>query len=166
MDHNKFTHQMTGQWITQSTNYPLSSYSINSSKLMNRMTWINISDQTHHISSIKQSINRINMKDSIYLYKVQFTDAFNVMNNYYVALLYETTGQVCLWKLNNKLEPINQFIIQNYSTYHLSLMSSIGNITILEKIYFLNTNVKIIKSIIKRANKYVATSFSSEIRIS
>jgi len=40
------------------------------------------------------------------------------------------------------------------------------NITITEKIYFLNSNLKVIKTIVKKDKKDIAISFSSEIRIS
>nr|QHO64189.1 Chromophore lyase [Lympha mucosa] len=57
------------------------------------------------------------------------------------------------------------FILHSNSVNYISLINQIGQLTIFEKVWFVNSNLRLSISLIKKKNKYLLTSFTSEIKI-
>jgi len=66
-----------------------------------------------------------------------------------------------------KLEHKTINILSHYtnSKNHLSLKTNIGSLTNIEKVWFVNPNLRLGMSFIKKGNKCVAITFSSDIKI-
>lgn len=166
MDVDIFTHKMTGRWVAQSTNYSLMDNYTLFNTFRNQVTWTYIKNHEKYMNFLLPKLQIEYIIDRIDLYSITFKDNNYSQRKYYVGLLKQKSNQFHLLKFNDKFDVINKFIIQDYSRNYLSLISYINNITVLQKIYFLNNNVKVIKSIAKKYNQYMGTYFSSEIRIS
>ena len=169
MNYNIFTNQMTGKWIAQSTNYYLrQNNNTIPQTFVNQVQWTCLQNYKDYIDILTQSFLITGMKSLISLYYVEFTDSRDFQEAYYIVCLQGSSNQMCLLKFNKKFDFINKFILQDCSKNYFSVFSQINNsdITIIQKIYFLNNNVKMTRSIIKKYNQYIATSFSSAIRIS
>ena len=167
MDYDIFTHQMTGRWIAQSSNY-FSFYNQDSFSctFTNQVEWTYLFDHDKYIDIIKKNIQAPNIQNYLSLYRIKLISKEYSNRIYYAVLLKSKANQTCLLKFNEELTLINNFFIQDYSKNNFCLVSHVKDLRIIEKIYFLNDNVKVIKSIIRKNNKYIATSFSSEIKIS
>lgn len=166
MNCNIFTSRMKGKWITQSSNYlSLHNKHYASKTLANQIDWIYLSNYDKYINFIEQNIYTGSL-DYFSLYRINYINQKYLHKIHYAVLLKEKEHPAYLLKFNETFNLINRFLIQYYSEDNICLISRIKDVTIIEKIYFLNTNVKVIKSIIKKDNQYIATSFSSEIKIS
>ena len=163
-----FMDRMVGKWVSQSTYYTSSSNrnsrNIFSKTLINQVKWSNVNNNKTIINSIKKQVNKEKIKNHIRLYKIESNNNHTFIS--YIAFFKNQENNLCLVKFNQALQQVNSFIFVKVSNSHLCLISQVYDITILEKIYFLNTNVKLVKSITKKSNKCILTSFSSEIKIS
>lgn len=166
MNENIFTNQMTGKWITQSTHYSILDNVVNYNTYINYINWTYIPNYENYAQYIFSSLQTKNRIHSIFLYKVKYNQINYGIKTYYVTLLEYKFRKAYILKFDERFNLMNKFKIKNHSNNNLYLISQIDDLTILEKIYFLNTNVKIIKSVIQKNKEYIATSFSSEIRIS
>jgi len=167
MDYNLFTKQMTGDWIAQSTNYYLTNHiNQNFYTLNNQIKWTDIKEKEVYLDLIRTILKKEDIVKYISLYKIESIDVNSLSNLSYILLSQKTSKQICLFKFNKRFHLMNQFTLKDYSKNYLCLSSDIRNIRVIEKIYFLNNNVKIIKSIIKKNNQCIGASFSSEIKIS
>lgn len=166
MDVDIFTNQMTGQWIAQSTSYSLLNNSNSSQTFINNFTWAYIENNKKYIDLLLPKLQIEYVTDQAYLYTVEFKGNKYHQNKYYVVLLKQNSDSSVLLKLNYKFQIINRFIVKYCSTKSLSLISYIDQVKVFQQIYFLNKNVKIIKSIVKKKDQNIGTYFSSEIRIS
>ena len=166
MNIDLFTKQMIGNWIIQTTNYSsLKDLSINST-YKNKIKWIDIKDYRPYLHSLLPNLKQEYIIQNIKLYLIELADQNFVQYQYYALLLSDKYNNTFLLKFDVKFQLIIKFAIQDCAENYLSMISEINGLTIINKIYFLNTNLKVIKSIIKNHEKYMATSFSSEIRIS
>lgn len=161
MDSNNFAKQMTGTWITQSTYYSLLNIRGISCNFVNKIDWLYLKN---HIKYLKSLSNK-NQKN-IYLYYVQLNNHRKKNTNYYLTLQIDKFNKVSLFKFDTSLRLVNQFFIHEIAENYLCLLAYVNSYEVLQKIYFLNQNVKLIKVTIKRQDCYIGTSFTSEIRIS
>lgn len=155
---------LTGQWIVQSANYSLLMHPDYKSLFVNQIQWKYIKKHKPCLKSIKRHLNEEHADNiSVYSIKPRYGKMYNA---YYVVFIYQGSSIKSLIKLDQNFAFLNQFMIQSQSCNYLTIKSFKNGIFIVEKIYFLNRNLKLIKSTIQKSNKYAGTSFSSEIRIS
>jgi len=167
MNIKNFSHQMSGLWISQSTNYSLLQ---NQDKISNTHTnkikWTDVSNNLESFKWMQNNLKEKYHKNVISLCQVDFSNSQLNHQRYYVLLCQDKFSQIFLVKFNQNLLLINKFKIQVLASNYICLTSKTNTATVIEKIYFLNDKVKLIKSVVKKHNKYVATYFSSEIKIS
>lgn len=167
MDVKKFSVQMGGLWISQSTNYSLlKTQGKAPHTLTNKIKWTNISNDIELLQYVKANLRKEYCKNLISLYQVDFPNSQFNSQMYYTILFEDKFDQIHLIKFNKNLHLINKFKVQVLNSNYICLMSVLDHFTLIEKIFFLNDKVKLVKSVIKKQNKYVATYFSSEIKIS
>ena len=166
MRSNYFIERITGEWIIQSTNYPLLNMDEISYNFVNKIKW-------HHIQDNKKSFymffkhNQIDLlQEKSRLYSVQLVSDNKNNKNYYIALITNQLNQSFLLKFDMSFNIINKFFIKKIDKNFLYLSAFINKFEVLQKIYFLNDNVKLIKVTIKKGSHYIGTVFTSEIRIS
>lgn len=153
--------RLTGRWIVQSTNY-----SVSANTLINQVECINIKDCSSYFKSTIDNLEKYEKELSgINLYCMQFKDRHDSNSQYYILLIYQASTLKLVMKFNHSFVFLSKFIVQSQSRNCLTIISCDKNIEVIEKIYFLSRNLKIIKSTIQQDNSYIGTSFSSEIRI-
>jgi len=166
MDFNNFTKQMIGTWITQSTYYSSFNISETSCHFVNRVRWLSLKNNIKYLKLMSKK-NEVNLlQKNIYLYHVQLNNHRKKNNDYYLALKIDQSNRAYLLKFDASFNLINQFFIKEITENYLCLSTYVNNYEILQKIYFLNQNVKLIKVTINKQHYHIGTSFLSEIRIS
>lgn len=157
--------RLIGRWIVQSANYSLLLHPDSKNLFVNQVEWTNIKNSKLYLESIRGCLNKQGKLSKISVYCVKSTSS-QLHSTHYVACVYRGPRLKLLIKLNQDLVFLNQFIVQSQSFNCLTVMSCCNCMVIVEKIYFINRNLKVIKSTIQKSSKYIGTSFSSEIRIS
>lgn len=166
MEFNYFMERMTGEWIIQSTNYPLLKMNQTSYNFVNKVQWHYLQDNKKylHIFFKHNQTNLLQKKSQ--LYSIQLVGDNKNNSNYYIALVTDRLHQSFLLKLDMSFNIINTFFIEKIDKNFLYLSAYINKFKVLQKIYFLNNNVKLIKVIIKKGSFCISTFFTSEIRVS
>jgi len=166
MNYSLFNEQMTGNWIVQSTNYSSKKNSDFIEILTNKVKYTNLINTDFYLKLLSNDLNINYLNKKIEIYCIEFQAKNNEINKQYLLVLNDNNNQTIFLKFNDKFEYLNKFKVQIASKKYLSIVSENKNMKIIEKIYFLNSNLKVIKTIIKKHEKDIAISFSSEIRIS
>ena len=166
MNNNFFIGKMTGNWIVQSTNYSLLNYYKSTDTFINKVKWHNINSNNNDINNLLFHFNRDYTLHNASLYDVEYIKNGISQRVYYILIYNIKSNPSYILKFNSKFDLINKFTIKDVHENYLFTISKVQNITIVEKIYFLHQNLKVIKSIIKKNNQCIGLSFSSEIRIS
>lgn len=166
MNYALFNEQMKGNWIVQSTHYSSKKNSEFIEILTNKVKYTNLINTNFYLKLLSKNLNLNYSNKKTEIYCIEFESKKNEINKQYLLIFHDNNNQTILLKFNHKFEYLNKFKVQIYSKKYLSIVSKNENITIIEKIYFLNINLKVIKTIIKKQKKTIAISFSSEIRIS
>lgn len=162
----KLINQITGTWIAQTTNYSMIKNKANTlNNLTNQIKWVNLSLEDNDSFLIRKKYLLGKKTNFIAIYKKDFITSNYDNQIYYFLFLEDKLGRKYLVKLDKTLKMINRFIVRKYSSNYIYLSSNQDSLTLNEKIYFLNNKVKIVKSMIKKYNQCIATSFSSEIKI-
>ena len=154
-----FIERLLGHWLVQNTIYSLSNNASNTS--VNKISWSIPKDKQKFINSMRKNIDK--QYDQLSLIEI---DNCQIKIIKYILFLYKTKSKTgIILKLNNKFDFLNSssFYIQSYNTLYLDY--NIKNINIIEKLYFINDNLKLIKSTIEQNDQYVTVLFSSEIKI-
>lgn len=166
MNFNFFSDNIAGNWIVQSTHYSSNKKTNFIEILTNEIEYkriININSyQKLWLPYLKS--NYLDNKAEIYSIESKKNNIIAIQQ--YLLILNEDHRTIIVLKFNNKFKVLNKFIIKHYSKKYLSMISQYRNITVSEKIYFLSSNLKIIKTIVTKNKKCCTISFSSEIRIS
>lgn len=166
MESHYFIERMIGEWIIQSTNYPLLEMDQVPCNFVNKVKWHYIQDNKKYLHTFfKQNQTNLLQKKSR-LYSIQLVNNNKNNNNYYIALVADRLNQLFLLKLDMSFNIINTFFIEKIDENFLYLSAYINKFKVLQKIYFLNNNVKLIKVIIKKGSSCIGTFFTSEIRVS
>lgn len=166
MDPRNFTKQMTGSWIAQSTYYSPINIRATSCDFVNRIKWLNIKKTVQYLDSLSKK-NQIDLSsNNIYLYYIQLSNNIYKDGDYYIILMIDQFNQAYLLKFDISFKLINKFLIKEITENYLCLLTYVNTFQVLQKIYFLNRHVKLIKVTIKNQQNYIGTSFTSEIRIS
>ena len=166
MDPNNFTKQMTGDWIAQSTQYSALNIGSPSCDFVNRIKWLYIKNSAQYLNSLSKE-NQINLSpNNIDLYHIQLNNNIYKNGDYYIILMINQFNQAYLLKFDISFKLINKFLIKEIADNYLCLLTYVDTSQVLQKIYFLNQHVKLIKVAIKNQQHYFGTFFTSEIRIS
>ena len=166
MNSNNFTKQMIGTWITQSTYYLSLNIGETSCDFVNRIKWLYLNNHIKYLKLMFKE-NEVNpLQKNISLYHIQLNNNRSKSSNYYLTLKVDQSNRAYLLKFDTSFNLINKFLIKEITENYLCLLAYVHNYEVLQKIYFLNQNVKLIKVTIKKQNYYIGTSFTSEIRIS
>lgn len=162
MNKDRLISQLAGRWIVQTTNYSLLKNFESRALLCNQVHWTHVHEHEPYLSKIKKygSSNSVDM----YCIKSRNSNEMDIIS--YIILLYQGPELSSIIKLDQNFALLNQFLVQDQSEDQLTIVSLEGSVSIVEKICFLNCNLKVIKSTIQRFNKCIGASFSSEIRIS
>jgi hypothetical protein len=166
MKPNNFRQQMTGTWITQSTYYSLLNKNETSCNFVNKIEWLYLKNNLTYLKSLSKN-NQVNfLQKNMDLYHIQLSNKQNKDEDYYLTLQIDPCNKAYLLKFDNSFKLINKFFIKEITDSSLCLLGYVNSYEVLQRIYFLNQNVKLIKVIIKKNQNYIGTSFTSEIRIS
>ena len=149
---NYFIERMMGEWIIQSTNYPLLNMDQNSCNFVNRMKWHYIQDNKKYLPMLSKHHQKNLLQKESQLYSIQMVNDNKNNNNYYIALINDRFNQSFLLKFDISFNIINKFFIEKTDENFLYLSAYINKFKVLQKIYFLNNNVKLIKVIIKKGS--------------
>lgn len=165
MDNNCLISKLTGRWIVQSANYSLLRSTDCTKLFLSQIQWIYLEDCSLYFKSVIDDLNiQCNIKH-IDLYRIESKTSQDLYSVHYIMLAHEGAELSSIIKLDQDFVVLNRFTAHYESSNQLIVTSSSNNMNIVEKIYFLNQNLKVIKSTVKRYNSYIGTSFSSEIRI-
>ena len=166
MESNYFIERMTGEWIIQSSSYALLHMNEASCNFVNKMKWSYLKDNKKHLHIFfkNDQIDLLQKKSQLYFVKLISNSKNN--NNYYIALITDRLNQLFLLKFDMSFNVINKFFIKKINENYLYLSTYINEFEVLQKIYFLNSNVKLVKVIIKKGSYCIGTFFTSEIRVS
>jgi len=166
MNYAFFNEQITGNWIVQSTNYSSKQNSNFIEILTNQVIYTHLKNTKFYLKLLSHDFNFNFSTKKIEIYSIEYKNKTNSNNRQYLLICYDQNNKTSLLKFNHNFQYLNKFTVKTSSKKYLSIVSKNNNITIIEKIYFLNNNLKVIKTIVKKHEKDIAISFSSEIRIS
>nr|YP_009541579.1 hypothetical protein [Synarthrophyton chejuense]AYR05588.1 hypothetical protein [Synarthrophyton chejuense] len=152
-----------GDWIVQSTNYSLLNYRLNTFK--DKIYWKPVKYINKTIEkNLTSFITRYSITD--YNIYIKQSKKQNLSQSLYHFFLYnDQNNKGHIIKLNGAGKIINQASFKYANKNYIYLTYKNKNYYIKELVYFVNPNLKIIKSIIKNKKKCIGISFSSEIRI-
>ena len=159
--------QLKSQWIIQSINYSLLPHAKYNNLFLDQAKWLYVHDYRLYLDQIKQYIEtEEKLEDcSINLYYVNFSNKKTYLSHY-VIFLSQGSALKLLIKFDHNFDLLGQFRVERDSKNHLVIVLQNSDISIVEKIHFLNSNLRVVKSTFYADNNYIGTSFSSEIRIS
>jgi len=166
MNYACFNEQITGNWIVQSTNYSSKKNSDFIEILTNKVRYTNLINTNFYLKLLSDDLDFNVPNNKIKIYLIECKNKNHSINRQYILISCDKDENTTVFKFNSKFEYLNKFTVKAFSKKYLSMVSIRENITITEKIYFLNSNLKVIKTIVKKDKKDIAISFSSEIRIS
>lgn len=166
MNYPFFNEQIAGNWIVQSTNYSSKKNSDFIEILTNQVRYTNLINTNFYLKLLSHNSNLNSSYKKIEIYCIKYKNKNHSVKKQYLLIFHDKYDKIVLFKFNNKFEYLNKFTVSTWSKNYLSIISKKNNITIIEKIYFLNNNLKVIKTIVKKHEKNIAVAFSSEIRIS
>lgn len=163
-----FTNQITGEWVTQNTKYSMLEDRIKLKTFINKIKYTHIIDNSLYKKDLQKELDKklfIEIYD-LNLYQVKLQRNYSHSLGYYLALIEQDINHSYLLKLDNNLQVLSIFFIQKFSDDCVLLTAKLNRLILFKRIYFLNNNVKVIKSIVKSNKKYISTTFSSQVRIS
>jgi CpeS-like protein len=146
-----------GQWVVQRT-----LYNIKDENIYNHQYEITIDyPMNSHIYKEKKKLQRI---PELELF-VNHSSKKNI-NLLIIDKIQEKCNKSNIKKFLHEKTIQYNFILYCNSVNYISLVNRIGLLTIFERIWFVNPNLRLSISLIKKKNKYLLTSFTSEIKIS
>lgn len=166
MNNTFFISKMTGHWIVQSTYYSLLRHHKLTETFLNQVKWDYFHSSNIDINSLLANFNQGSILYKASLYSIKCIKNSLNQQMYCVLIYNKMSNKSFILKLNSEFNLTNKCIIKNIDQNYLHITSTMKNITVIEKIYFFHHNLKVTKSIIKKDNKCIGISFSSEIRIS
>lgn len=165
MDSNFLTSKLMGRWVVQSTNCSSRACFNHTKILINQVSWTYMKTSSYYLKFIMLHLKQQNEVSKIDLCCMESIKNHSNHEKHYVSLIYEGPQLKFLIKFSHDFNFLNKFVVHNCSENQLTIVSYNEDIKIIEKIYFLSCNLKVIKSTILKNNSCVGTSFSSEIRI-
>ena len=161
--HYTLINRILGTWIVQNTKYSYINYLDKSS--IHTIEWSLIPQKYNKLEFIANKILD-KIKNKYYEYYIVRKNNFSI-NTHFIFLFHDELKEGCIIKLDSKFRVLESYNIKHYSSNYMDIYySDKKNDDIVEKIYFLNNNLKIIKSVTQKNQKNNAICFSSEIKIS
>ena len=163
MNSRFFVNRIEGNWVIQNTNYSLINNTINTS--INQISWKQIKNTNNEIDLILKNIMAKFYMTNSSIYIMEYNKNERIEKFYKFFLYDKKTNTGNILKLNHSGNIVSKasFNYENNKYLYINYQHDGFNIT--EKIYFINHNLKIVKSIIKKNAKCIGISFSSEIKI-
>lgn len=158
--------KIEGNWIIQSTTYSLLKNKILTSS--NQINWKTVKNK-ENISLIKLLLKNIIEKYCISNSSIYILESINKkrLEKFYKFFLYnQELEKGYLLKLDNSGNILSKSEFVYKSSQYLRINHNRDGFYVIEDIYFINPNLKIVKSIIKKNKQCIGISFSSEIKIS
>nr|YP_009019667.1 hypothetical protein [Gracilaria salicornia]AHH24635.1 hypothetical protein [Gracilaria salicornia]UAD87592.1 hypothetical protein [Gracilaria salicornia] len=152
MIYNNILNSLEGQWTCQKTYYFLADKKINYDQKDIKLKQI-----------YNHKLNISHQEDNI-ICTYQVCSSKNQQKVYYLFCKKERSEFGELHKITNDQIKYYRFTIYTYNC--IKIESVKDNIIYYEYIYFINPKFKITISVLKEKQKYLATSFISEIKIS
>nr|YP_009541881.1 hypothetical protein [Neogoniolithon spectabile]AYR06090.1 hypothetical protein [Neogoniolithon spectabile] len=159
-----FRNRILGKWLIQDSFYCSSNTLKNNSKLNCRVEWFNIYSPKM-LDVAKDYIIRHNKYEYFYAFTLQKTACGHTNNLKIYFLFHKFAKQGLLLRLNQKFtRPSESIFFYNDTTiiYEHNLHKQNK---LIEKIYFLNRNVRLVKCFIPKSSGNSSTYFSSQIKI-
>lgn len=149
----------SGNWITQNTVYCVKKEYISISK--NIVNWSVIHNKrnclAHIIDKVKKKYSRA------HLAKVNHKDIGSV--KHCLFLFDNTKPKGIILVLSHDFQILHSTSFRHNSCDFIYMIYKNADIEIKERIYFVNSNLKLVKSTIEKHQKCIGISFSSEIKI-
>jgi hypothetical protein len=145
-----------GQWVVQRTLYNIKDENIYNHQYDIKINYptnshiLRKEEKLQHLPKLELFVNHSITKDISILPIEKRQEKFSKGN--IKKILHENTIKY-------------NFILYSNSVNYISLVNKIGSLTIFERIWFVNPNLRLSISLIKKKNKYLLTSFTSEIKI-
>lgn len=147
---NFFTHNK-GKWITQRT-----IYNIQTNKIYTHKSEIIIYSDVDKTSMARIDPVLLSSRSDIYIH--------NTFNKDICSIAVKSINKISqIKKISKNVE--YYYLIYINSINHISLSHSIGKLKIFETVWFVNSNLRLSVSLIQKNNKYILTSFNSDIKI-
>lgn len=163
MNSKFFVNKIEGNWIIQSTNYSLIKNTISTS--INNVLWKEIKNINHEMEPIvKNSILKFPTTNGN-SYALESSNQKGNKKSYRFFLYNEKINKGSILKLNHLGHIVSRASFNYKNNQYLYINYQYDDFDIIERIYFINSNLKIIKSIITKNKICIGICFSSEIRI-
>jgi CpeS-like protein len=146
-----------GQWVVQRT-----LYNIKDENIYSHQYKITINDPMNsHILKEKKKLQSISELELFVNHSIKKNISIITIDKRQEKF---NKGNIKKFLHENTIE--YNFILYSNSVNYISLVNRIGLLTIFERIWFVNPNLRLSISLIRKKNKYLLTSFTSEIKIS
>nr|YP_009243877.1 hypothetical protein Sdur_061 [Sporolithon durum]AMK96119.1 hypothetical protein Sdur_061 [Sporolithon durum] len=167
MNINMLIEQIEGNWFTQSTTYFLTRSIINHYKHQVVFKEIkNVKATTHEIQVALKKIYVQYKEIDVQVALLKCSDYQECKNFYTIFVYLPENKNGNIWKIKSDGKLIGQSMFQVGFSNSIFIEYKSKNLKIFEQIYFINDNLKIVKSVINIDNKPASVCFSSEIKIS
>nr|YP_010728804.1 hypothetical protein P6G75_pgp041 [Lithothamnion corallioides]WEA77134.1 hypothetical protein [Lithothamnion corallioides] len=163
MNSRFFMNKIEGNWIIQSTNYSLLKNTISTS--INEVIWKEIQNVNNDIEIIIKNIITKFSINNISIYIIESSNHKRIKKFYKFFLYNEKINKGSILKLNHTGNIVSKASFSYRNNQYFHIKSKYNDFDITENVYFINPNLKIIKSVIKKNETCIGISFSSEIRI-
>nr|YP_009589200.1 conserved hypothetical plastid protein [Corallina ferreyrae]QBL75716.1 conserved hypothetical plastid protein [Corallina ferreyrae] len=162
MNRTLLINRMSGNWVIQSTTYSLVKKNIKT--LINEVEWSPIYDKLQNLKYIRNHISK--KTDAITEVYILEKKIQNIQEKILHIFLFNKKSNGYIVKLDDHFQILSQSTFKYYSNNVIFINQKLKNHKITEKIYFLNDNLKIVKSVFYKNNNCIGICFSSEIKIS
>nr|YP_010728644.1 hypothetical protein P6G74_pgp078 [Phymatolithon calcareum]WEA76935.1 hypothetical protein [Phymatolithon calcareum] len=158
--------KIAGNWIIQSTTYSLLKNKILTST--NQINWKPVENKNSNniLKLLLKNIIEKHDTNNSSIYILESKNNTKIEKFYKFFLYNEKLNKGYLLKLNHSGNILSKSEFTYKSNQHLYINHNNNGFYIDENIYFINQNLKIVKSIIKKNNECIGISFSSEIKMS
>ena len=165
MNHNFLLNKLAGQWVVQSAYGRLLESFEPNSLFVNQIKWTPVDNSNSCLENIRRCTKKKINLNSVNIYLVESSASEKYSNKNYIVFISQQSKLELIMKFDQNFRLLSKFIVQNQSSNSLTCVSPSKHFVIIEKVYFLNHNLKISKSTIQLSRAYTGTAFSSEIRI-
>lgn len=164
MDCRFLISEAEGNWIVQKTTYSLLKNRMCTS--VNQVQWKAITNCNNNIRLLSKKIAEKYFINHSNIYIKEYKSS-KASEKFYEFFLYnDKLNRGYIIKLNNSSKIISTSFFTCKNNKYFSINHQSKNLCITESIYFVQRNLKIIKSLIKQNECCIGVSFASEIKIS
>jgi len=158
--------KIEGNWIIQSTTYSLLKNRILT--FSNEINWKPVKNKNSNslVKLLSQKMIDTYNPNNSSIYIVESKNNTKIEKFYKFFLYNEKLNKGNLLKFNNSGNLLSKSEFTYKSNQQLCINHNNNGLSVNENIYFIDQNLKIVKSIIKKNKQCIGISFSSEIKIS